>query len=229
MNWDRSPLKSVTLRSGETQAQSSVPAFAPIHSDAFEHLKNLPPATELPTGSILVHQQAMCDSVDLIQHGLVKLLSVNPDGRQATLGLRTSGWYAGGVSVMMNTTSIYSVVAVTPCTVIRIPAAEFSAKLMQSAKMMRHFMATICNELISQSAAQAEVMSCSAEDRLATFMRERTFDDSRLKVLDPLPLLKQVELAQLLAITPEHLSRLLHKGDRRKVTYTSAAMPLQAV
>jgi hypothetical protein len=54
-------------------------------------------------------------------------------------------------------------------------------------------------------------MSESAEQRLATYMRERSRQFPQLKTVDTLPLLKQRELAQLLSITPEHLSRLLHK------------------
>jgi CRP/FNR family transcriptional regulator len=204
----------------------SFPAFAPIVSNAFEELKNIPDPTSIATGTMLIEQDTPADYVVLLRHGLVKLLYATPEGRETTLGLRTSGWYAGAASVLMNTPSVYSVVSVTPCTVSRIPAAEFSAALMQNARMMRHFLQTICNELISQSAAQAQVMSGSAEQRLTHFMRERTAAHERLKTLDALPHLKQMELAQLLAITPEHLSRLLHKSATSENTLTSVgALP----
>jgi CRP/FNR family transcriptional regulator len=77
--------------------------------------------------------------------------------------------------------------------------------------MMRHFVTTLCNELTSQASAQAQMMGGSAQDRLVHFMRERSAGHSQIKTLDALPLLKQMELAQLLSITPEHLSRLLQK------------------
>jgi CRP-like cAMP-binding protein len=110
----------------------------------------------------------------------------------------------------MHTASLYSVKTVTPCVFSMIAAEEFSTKLMQSARMMRHFMDTLCNELISQS-AEAQLRLISAEQRLAQFMAERYIQNSQWQTLDPLPMLKQMELAQLLAITPEHLSRLLRK------------------
>ncbi|AXC09617.1 hypothetical protein ACPOL_0232 [Acidisarcina polymorpha] len=34
--------------------------------------------------------------------------------------------------------------------------------------------------------------------------------------MDPLPILKQMELAQLLSITPEHLSRLMQKRKQSR-------------
>jgi CRP-like cAMP-binding protein len=194
------------------KADPSFPAFAPIVSNAFEELKNLPEPTSMKTGTLLLNQGVHAEHVVLLRHGLVKLLYTTPEGRETTLGLRTSGWYAGAASALMNTASVYSVMTVTPCTISRIPAADFSSSLMQNARMMRHFLQTLCNELISQSAAQAQVMSGSAEQRLTHFMRERTAAHERLKTLDALPHLKQLELAQLLAITPEHLSRLLHKS-----------------
>lgn len=201
---------------------ASFPAFAPLVSDAFEHIKNLPPSTDVEAGCTLLCQSEPCESVHLILSGLVKLVSTHADGRDATLGLRASGWYSGASFALMRVPSIYSVVTMTPCSVIKVPAEQFSSLLMQSSKLMRHFTATVCSELITQSAAQVEVMTSSAEERLATFMRERAHDDPKCKVLDTLPYLRKGELAKLLSISPEHLSRLLHRsgpqvsGDRRR-------------
>jgi hypothetical protein len=72
-------------------------------------------------------------------------------------------------------------------------------------------MDTLCNELISQS-VEAQFRQNSAEQRLAQFIAERYIQHEQLRTMDPLPLLKQMELAQLLAITPEHLSRLLRRA-----------------
>lgn len=188
------------------------PAFAPIVSDTFEHLKGLPEGTTIKAGTRIVEQHQRPTSVYLLREGLVKLVYITPDGREALLGLRAAGWYAGAVSALMHSPSIYSINAITPCIFSIIPAEEFSTKLMQSARMMRHFMNTICNELITQS-TEAQVKAGSAQQRLAQFMSERSIQHPQLKTLDPLPLLKQMELAQLLAITPEHLSRLLHKRE----------------
>jgi CRP/FNR family transcriptional regulator len=212
MKWKRAKLTDAGLGVAEASAPvSNFPAFAPIVSDAFEQLKNIPEPIDFLTGSVLIEQDAEVSSVYLLRRGLVKLLYVTADGRETTLGLRTAGWYAGAVSALTSARSIYSVKAVTPCVVSRIAAAEFNSALMQSARMMRHFVTTLCNELTSQASAQAQMMGGSAQDRLVHFMRERSAGHSQIKTLDALPLLKQMELAQLLSITPEHLSRLLQK------------------
>jgi CRP/FNR family transcriptional regulator len=217
MNWNKFAGIHEDLADETPTKADSVPVFAPIVSDGFTRLANLPEGTLLPTGSTLIHQSKRCAHVTLLLEGLVKLVSVNGDGKQVTLGLRTTGWYAGASAVLMDTVSVYSVVALTPCKVVHIPAADFYLRLIQSARMMRHFVSTISSEMISMSSAQAHMMLGTAEDRLAQFMNERHPRSSNWQVLDTLPLLKQSELAQLLAISPEHLSRLLHReGGKRR-------------
>jgi CRP/FNR family transcriptional regulator len=179
-------------------------------SDEFDRIKGLPKPEVIPGGVALQEQGLQPVSVFLLCQGLVKLTSISPQGRESVLGLRSAGWYAGAVPSLARTCNVYTVMTVTECVISRIPADEFHLWLMRSAKMARHFTQTLCNELLAQS-AEAQARGGSAQERLALFMRERTSAHPGLKTLDPLPLLKQMELAQLLAITPEHLSRLLHK------------------
>jgi CRP/FNR family transcriptional regulator len=191
----------------------SVPAFAPIVSDAFEHLKHLPDVVYFPAGKVLITQGAQVPSIYLLRSGLVKLTHVTPDGRETTLGLRSSGSCLGAVWALKNTPIVYSVIALTPCSVSTLSAAEFPAKLIQNSRLMRHFMNTLCNESMSQWASLAQLRVWTGEERLHNFMRERKSVHLTLKTLDPLPMLKQLELAKLLSLTPEHLSRLMNKAS----------------
>jgi CRP-like cAMP-binding protein len=209
MKWAQVDPPKDELHSSEHD--TNFPAFAPIVSDAFEHLKGLPPQIEVGSGSFLLEQGSRPTFVYLLRQGLVKLTNIASDGRETMLGLRSAGWYPGGVSALMLTPNLYSVKTLSPCVISRIPAEEFSLRLAQSARMMRHFLATLCNELITQS-AEAQAMAEPAEERLAHFMRERNAHNPNFKTVDVLPHLKQMELAQLLAVTPEHLSRLLRKS-----------------
>ena len=200
-------------KSGFVSGSSIVPAFAPVLSSGLELVRNLPPHETIERGQILLEQDKPAHFVHLIQSGMVKLMHLNPEGTEQTIGLRSSGWYSGAVSVLMHAPSLYSVHAVTPCVVHAIPAEEFAGRLMQNSKVMRHFMRVLCHELCSQASAQVEIMSLTAADRLLRFMEERKMSGETWKAIDPLPVLKKLELAQLLSISPEHLSRLLHKND----------------
>ena len=202
-------------KSGSVSGSSIVPAFAPVLSSGLELIRNLPPQKSIERGEILLEQDKPAAFVHLIQSGMVKLTHLSREGTEQTIGLRSSGWYSGAVSVLMNAPSLYSVRTVTPCVVHAVPAEEFVNRLMQNAKVMRHFMRVLCHELCSQASAQVEIMSHTAAHRLLRFMEERKMSGETWKAVDPLPVLKKLELAQLLSISPEHLSRLLHKHEDR--------------
>jgi CRP-like cAMP-binding protein len=202
-------------KSGVTGPTSIVPAFAPVLSSGLELIHNLPPQQQIGRGEVLLEQGKPAPFVHLIQSGMVKLTHLSREGTEQTIGLRSAGWYSGAVSVLMNAPSLYSVRTVTPCAIHAIPAHEFVGRLMQNTKVMRHFMRVLCHELCSQASAQVEIMAHTAADRLLRFMEERKMSGDNWKAVDPLPVLKKLELAQLLSISPEHLSRLLHKHDDR--------------
>ena len=190
---------------------SEVPAFTPVLTGCLDSHPALPPARHVPPGTLLIEQGQTAQSVHLVRTGLLKLVHMSACGREIAVGLRSEGWYGGSTSALLNIPSVYSVRTVTACTVARIPVGDFSRYLRQSPEMLGHFLEALCLEVASQASLQVEVMSSSAEDRLDHFMRERTTIHPSRRTLDPLPSLKQMELAQLLSITPEHLSRLMHK------------------
>jgi CRP-like cAMP-binding protein len=209
----------------EFSERAEVPAFSPVLSNCVHFLHKLPTIRSVPAGTLLVEQGAVAASVQLIETGLVKLVHVNACGREAIIGLRSAGWYAGYTSAFLKTPNANSVRAITSCRVVRIPAEDFSRCLAQNPEMLEHFLSVLCLEATSQVSLQAVVMSDSAEDRLEHFMRERMPNELQRKTVDPLPLLKQMELAQMLAITPEHLSRLMKKKKNASPRPISATEP----
>jgi CRP-like cAMP-binding protein len=192
----------------------STPSFIPLVTSGFELIKSLPSPCTIDSESELLEQGKYPEFVSLISTGLIKMTYVSPDGVELNLGIRSAGWYAGGVCAYLNTISTYSVHTITECAVIRFPASNLSLMLMENMKLMQHFMTSICCEVAVQSGAQAQIMAGTAEERLQYFMDERMKKSERWKTIDPLPILKQMELAQLLAVTPEHLSRILRKKLR---------------
>lgn len=213
MKWNSTDPIRTTNRASQGRTEANFPAFAPLHFNAFETLRGLPEPTALPSGTVLIGQDAPCEFVWLLRDGLVRLSYTTQDGRETTLGLRTAGWFAGATNVMTSVPSVCAVKTLTPCLASRIAAQDFSDILAKSARLTRHFLSSLCCEVLTQTSAQTRLMSESAEERLATFMRERQQQYPRWRTVDTLPVLKQRELAQLLSITPEHLSRLMHKAD----------------
>jgi len=202
---------------------AQVPAFTPVLAAAMTFLLRLPAPRHVAVGTALVEQGSFAHSVHLVERGVVKLVHLSACGRETTTGLRSVGWYAGSASAILKAPSIYTVQAVTDCMVVRIPASEFLHRLRDSSEMMDHFLAGLCFEVASQASLQAQLMGRTAEERLNRFTHERAAVNPQRPTLDPLPVLKQMELAQLLSITPEHLSRLMHK--RKEVGPLESALP----
>jgi CRP-like cAMP-binding protein len=196
--------------------EESIPAFAPFAEDYTEATGSTPPAMVLRPGVRLVEQGKRCNDVYLISDGLVKLTYAGESGSQVALGLRSSGWYAGATSVLLNIPSIYSAITLSGCTVSQISCEQFFHWATNDTKTLRHFLRSMCLDTASQTRLHAEIQSSSAAERLEQFMQERTATDPQWKTMDPLPLLKQGELAQLLSVTPEHLCRLRQRQRRHR-------------
>jgi CRP-like cAMP-binding protein len=196
--------------------EETIPAFAPLAERCAEATGNAPPPLALGSGINLVEQWKKCDYVYLVSDGLVKLTYASENGTRVALGLRSSGWYAGATSVLLKIPSLYSAVTVGNCTVSQIPAEQFFHWATGDIKTLRHFLKSVCLDSISQARLHAEIHSSSATERLEHFMQERTATDPQWKTMDTLPLLKQGELAQLLSVTPEHLSRMRQQQRRHR-------------
>ncbi len=211
MTWRHALDNASENAASDARFANEYPRFAPVSSEAFNNFTDLPARFEVAAGTRLLEQGTTPKNVLLVFEGLLRLDYLNSDGTEIMLGLRTSGWYPGAASVMTKVPSVYSVTAVGPCSIAAIPAEEFWCKLMQNTRLLGHFISTLCRELTSQGGMQVQLMSSNAEDRLACFLREREAKHLQWTTFDPLPLLKQMELAQLLAIKPETLSRIIHK------------------
>jgi CRP-like cAMP-binding protein len=196
--------------------EKNLPVFAPVANRNAATKTHASTFLELEPGRRLIDQWKKCDHVYLIRSGVVKLLYTSDNGSQVSLGLRSTGWYAGAASVLLGIPNFYSVLAVSDCTVTQIPADELFAYATRSARKLQHFMKALCLDSVSLAKLHAEINSSSAAERLEHLMQERTTTDPEWKTTDPLPLLKQRELAQLLSCSPEHLSRLrtqrMHEG-----------------
>ena len=205
----RPPFVQAQVPSDDTDPPS-YPAFAPIISDAFETFKDMPPLQNVRKGSCLLEQALQPAFVYLLRDGLVKLIHHSPDGRESIVGLRAPGWYVGATSALVQRPCPYTVKCLTDVAVSMIPAREFAQWLSLSARRSNHFTQTMCNELLSQ-ATLSQVSTKSADDRLKHFLQESKHPHPTLQTLDVEPFLRRFELAQLLSITPEHLSRMFPK------------------
>jgi CRP-like cAMP-binding protein len=107
---------------------------------------------------------------------------------------------------------------VTACRLRFLPASTFSAKVNSDVELRTHLVRAMSKEIHLQIARQELLTSKPAEQRLEKFAQEiselpekyRRNPNNFLGVP-----LKQWEIAQLLSVTPEHLSRIRRKTARK--------------
>lgn len=162
-------------------------------------------------GAHLLEQGFGARKVGLVRMGLVKLAQTAPNGRSAIVGLRGRDALLGVGPALLGVTQPVTAIAVTECDVAWVDVAHFARALNEDSDASRFVHFAHCLE-IERHLAQAAGLAClSARERLEEFLR---FLREEVALEGPaateLPL-KDWELAQLLAVTPQYLSRLMHE------------------
>jgi CRP-like cAMP-binding protein len=172
-------------------------------------------------GSELLQQGTPADEVYLIHDGTVKLVWTEPKGKQTIVGLRWRGYLLGVPSIIMAEASPMSAVTLVRSVIQRVSARELIERLQTDADFAWKMHQIHSRELCEQLNSLGELACCTARSRLAnTFRRWMAFGQVKPDGKTHLRLpLKQREVAELIGITPEHLSRLLRSLSEDGLLY----------
>ncbi len=175
-------------------------------------LSLLPAGQLYPVGTVLVRQGCEPSDIFFIEDGLAKLVRIDGNGREQILGLRGRGWILGAAFVLVGRSHPASVVAVTACTLRRLSREAFLEMMTQQPDLSWHVHRMHSREVLSQFHHMADLGVKTARQRLERVLQRLVAvtnpgdNDKEVRLLSPL---KRWELASLIAVTPEHLSRLL--------------------
>ena len=177
-------------------------------------LSFLPSALLYPVGTVLMQQGGDPGDVFYVEEGLAKLVRTGPDGREQILGLRGAGWLLGAALVLALRAHPASAVALTPCRLRRLTRQAFLDLMAKHEALSWHVHQMHSREVLSQFQQMADLGTATSRQRLERFLRRFTETAAPSRngggVRLSLPL-KRWELASLIAVTPEHLSRLLRQ------------------
>jgi CRP-like cAMP-binding protein len=163
-------------------------------------------------GSELLQQGMPAYDVYLIHDGAVKLVWADAKGRETIVGLRWRESFLGVPSVITAGPCPTSAVTLIRSVVERIPSEKFLDRLQTDSNLAWKIHQTQSRELDEQLTWLGELACSSARSRLANVLRRLialngTASNRNTRVRLPL---KQKEIAELIGVTPEYLSRLLH-------------------
>lgn len=170
-----------------------------------------------PSNVELFRQGAAPNDIFLIESGLIKLSRVEKNGREVIVDLRFPKWLVGAASVILKQPYAVSAITVNDCYLRRISAPLFDY-LIESDRLVSIYVHQMhSSEVLDKIISITQLGCLTARERLIQLLRRLVFvsaeNETPREYKIQLPL-KYWELAQLIAITPEHLSRLLKQMEQ---------------
>jgi CRP/FNR family transcriptional regulator len=168
-----------------------------------------------PAHTEIFRQDSPSSAVYFIAAGSVKLSWINPDGNEVIAGLRHQNWLMGAPSVILGCPYSFTISTLTESSLRCISAQKFLELINTNNEFSMHVMKVLSQEIFNH-AKKLVMLGCvpskqRLRDLLNTFI---PYEHSKVKQLKIHLPLKHKELAQILAVTPEHLSRLLKELEK---------------
>jgi CRP-like cAMP-binding protein len=172
------------------------------------------PGQKYPAGVEVLRQAEMAKDVWIIDDGAVKLVYFDEDGREVTVGVRLKGWILGSASVILKKPSPVAAFTMTPCYLQRLDAAMFLEMLGGNSRLSSWLHKMHSQEVFDQLVSLTQASALSAKQRLERVIAQliQPVEDN-VQIIDvrvTLPFSHR-DLAGLVQVTPEHLSRLLRQ------------------
>jgi CRP-like cAMP-binding protein len=170
------------------------------------------PLREVPPATSLFFQGSPAREVFCIEQGLIKLIRLGEDGQELIVGLRSKGDLPGAASLIVQELHPVTAITITSCSLRCIPAQLF-IRLAKTDEQFCWYLHQVHSREVHLQASQLVALRClSARQRferlLLQFLSSISPHEKQAAMKIRLPL-KHWEIAQLIGVTPEHLSRVL--------------------
>lgn len=169
---------------------------------------------EFAPSTTLFLQGALPRDVFYVERGLVKLIHLSEGGQELAVGLQSQGALPGAASVIVGQPYPFTAISVTSCALSRIPADVFLRLAKTDEQFCWRLHEVHSLEVHRQAGQLAALRYLSARQRferlLLQFLSSIPAHEKQTSMKIRLPL-KHWEIAQLIGVRPEHLSRVLQQ------------------
>ena len=204
--------QSQTIYGATAGAGASKAVPAPLPEDNWSALYRFAPPQEYAAGRVLFQQGFMVQEIYLIDQGVVKLIRLAESGQEMIVGLRTPGCALGTASAIVRKPHSVTATTLSACRLRKIPLDVFLDLARNNQQFCWHLHQVHSREVYDQADQLVGIKYLSARQRLEQLLQQLILamgiDELQKPVMLPL-LLKHWEIAQMIGITPEHLSRVL--------------------
>jgi len=175
------------------------------------------PPREYPALTEIMQQDRPAKGVYFIEYGLVKMSRLET-GREVIAGLRRRNWILGAPAVLLGKKYSFTGTALVDCKIRHISPERFLNLIETNREFSRHMLRMFSQEIYNYGKTFCNLCCLPAIDRLKRLLCEIMLEINQTSVHEKqvelnFPL-KHKELAQMIAVTPEHLSRLLKQLER---------------
>lgn len=170
----------------------------------------LPPPQIYPAQTELLKQGQPPSEAYFIESGLVKLARLDAKGRDLLVGLRSPSWFVGIAPIIAGTCYPVTALTMTRCSLLRVPADLFLELVKNEVELSIDVQRRLSKELLDQIERLTQLSYRSSRHRIERTLLEwvGAVDPNAVEEVRLSFPLKHRELASLLAVTPQHLSRV---------------------
>ena len=172
---------------------------------------------EFPPSTTLFLQGDQSLEVFYLERGLVKLIHLDESGQELAIGMQSQGSLLGAASVILHEPYPFAAITITSCALSRIPADLFLHNVKTDEKFGWYLHEVHSREVHRHVSQLTAFKYLSARQRferfLLQFLSSIQLHEQQTSIRIRLPL-KRWEIAQLIGVRPEHLSRVLQQIKR---------------
>jgi len=172
------------------------------------------PSQEFPASTALFLQGDQPREVFYIEQGMAKLIYLSESGQEFAVGLQSQDSLLGAASVIIQEPYPFTAITITGCALRRIPADLFLHLAKTDEQFCWYLHEVHSHEVHRQVSQLAALKYMSARQRfenlLLQFLSSIPIHEKQTSMRIRLPL-KHWEIAQLIGIRPEYLSRILQQ------------------
>ncbi|HET6516006.1 MAG TPA: Crp/Fnr family transcriptional regulator [Thermodesulfovibrionales bacterium] len=198
-----------SLKSGICETQSY---FQSLFSMPDADLYGWSPPHAYPSGVELFRQNEPATQIYFIESGIVKLSHIRPSGKEMIVGLRRRDWLLGVTQACVDEPYSATATTLTRCIMRYISTKEFMDRVTNDIALSVALNRMLSREIRGSIERITTLGSMSAAERLKHFLRELVAEEDMDKLRNEgrldLPL-RNDELAEIVAVTPQHLHRIL--------------------
>lgn len=166
----------------------------------------------VPKEQVLFRQGDPADSVFYIQKGRVKISVTSSHGKEAMLGFQHSGAFIGEECLAGQPLRLATVIAIQPCTVLRIDSQEMMRALNEDASLASVFQSFLLSRCVLMQGDLIDHLFNSSEKRLARTLLSLSQIEGGNEAT--IPYTTQETLAEMIGTTRSRVSFFMNRFRR---------------